>query len=160
MPTIGWFNRIAPVEPRNCASPKAKMPPSRATIQEPLPDGVFAPPTTGWFSPCAVPAKLALPKLKTLPSDENIRYPPGADAVVTGAGDELGPSITITLDWSPVLVSPTHSANVPAGKGSRGATVGAPGPRARAPGPAPQNRPPRRRRAPGRPRRAPARTGP
>ena len=30
---IGWFNLMAPVEPRNTASPKAKMPPSEATSQ-------------------------------------------------------------------------------------------------------------------------------
>ena len=33
MPTTGWFSRIDPVEPKNRASPKLKMPPSPATIQ-------------------------------------------------------------------------------------------------------------------------------
>jgi hypothetical protein len=33
IPTIGWFSLIAPVEPKNRASPKAKMPPSEATSQ-------------------------------------------------------------------------------------------------------------------------------
>ena len=50
IPTIGWFNRMLPVEPWNEASPKEKMPPSRATSQYPRPDGVDAIPTIGWLS--------------------------------------------------------------------------------------------------------------
>src|SRR5919106_105153 len=44
MPTIGLFSLILPVEPKNLASPKAKIPPSEATNQyavpadEPVPD--------------------------------------------------------------------------------------------------------------------------
>src|SRR6266581_155911 len=37
MPTMGLLRRIDPVEPKNAASPKAKMPPSEATSQYPLP---------------------------------------------------------------------------------------------------------------------------
>ena len=33
MPTIGLLRLIAPVEPWNAASPKAKIPPSRPTSQ-------------------------------------------------------------------------------------------------------------------------------
>jgi len=33
MDTMGWFNAMAPVEPRNGASPNVKMPPSEATSQ-------------------------------------------------------------------------------------------------------------------------------
>jgi hypothetical protein len=33
MPTIGWLSVIAPVEPKNWASPKLKIPPSLATSQ-------------------------------------------------------------------------------------------------------------------------------
>ena len=33
MPTMGRLRAMAPVEPRNTASPKAKMPPSDATSQ-------------------------------------------------------------------------------------------------------------------------------
>ena len=33
MPTMGLFRATAPVEPKNPASPKAKMPPSEATNQ-------------------------------------------------------------------------------------------------------------------------------
>jgi hypothetical protein len=39
MPTTGWFNRIAPVEPKKRASPKVKTPPSLATNQYPFPEG-------------------------------------------------------------------------------------------------------------------------
>ena len=33
MPTIGWLRWMAPIEPKNGASPKVKMPPSAATSQ-------------------------------------------------------------------------------------------------------------------------------
>ena len=33
MPTIGWFSGVPPVEPKNAASPKVKMPPSLAANQ-------------------------------------------------------------------------------------------------------------------------------
>ncbi len=33
MPTIGWFSCSPPVEPKNAALPKAKIPPSDATSQ-------------------------------------------------------------------------------------------------------------------------------
>ncbi len=33
MPTMGLFSFIAPVEPKNLAFPKLKMPPSEATSQ-------------------------------------------------------------------------------------------------------------------------------
>jgi hypothetical protein len=35
IPTIGWFSFTAPVDPRNGASPKLKIPPSEATSQYP-----------------------------------------------------------------------------------------------------------------------------
>ena len=47
MPTMGSFSAIAPVEPWKAASPKEKIPPSDATIQYPLADGVDATPTIG-----------------------------------------------------------------------------------------------------------------
>jgi hypothetical protein len=50
IPTIGAFKRIAPVEPKNRASPKLNMPPSEATNQYPRPDGVAATATTGCAS--------------------------------------------------------------------------------------------------------------
>ena len=70
MPTIGWFSRMPPVDPKNAASPKANTPPSRATSQYPLPVGVAAMPTIGWLSrmPPVEPKKAALPKAKTPPS--------------------------------------------------------------------------------------------
>ena len=33
IPTIGWLRTMAPVLPKNCASPYEKIPPSDATIQ-------------------------------------------------------------------------------------------------------------------------------
>jgi hypothetical protein len=70
IPTTGRFSVIAPVEPWKAASPKAKMPPSVATSQYPLPDGVDAIPTTGLFSVMAPvePWKWASPKEKIPPS--------------------------------------------------------------------------------------------
>src|SRR4051812_41570902 len=47
IPTIGELSRWDPVEPKNLASPKAKMPPSAATSQYPRPDTVDAMPTIG-----------------------------------------------------------------------------------------------------------------
>ncbi|MND00247.1 hypothetical protein D3C83_187910 [compost metagenome] len=47
---MGRFRAMSPVEPKNRASPKLKIPPSVATIQYPFRDGVAAMPTTGWFS--------------------------------------------------------------------------------------------------------------
>ena len=41
---------MAPVDPWNAASPKAKIPPSDATSQYPPPSGVTAIPTMGLFS--------------------------------------------------------------------------------------------------------------
>ena len=54
------------MEPKNCASPKVKMPPSEATSQYPLVLGVAAMPTTGLLSvmPPVLPQKLASPKSK------------------------------------------------------------------------------------------------
>src|SRR5687767_5237159 len=45
MPVIGWLSLVAPVEPWNLASPKAKIPPSDATIQQPDGDAAAAVPT-------------------------------------------------------------------------------------------------------------------
>ena len=65
MPTIGWLRRMPPVDPRKRASPKLKMPPSVATSQYPLPDGVAAMSTTARFNtmraadPCGAVAALA-----------------------------------------------------------------------------------------------------
>ena len=64
------FSRRSPVDPKNSASPKLKMPPSVATSQYPLPDGVAAMPTIGWFrrmSPVD-PKNSASPKVKIPPS--------------------------------------------------------------------------------------------
>ena len=56
MPTMGALRCMPPVEPKNEASPKLKMPPSEATSQYPCPDGVAAMPTMGALS--AVPLML------------------------------------------------------------------------------------------------------
>ena len=71
MPTMGRFSGLAPMEPRNAASPKAKMPPSEATNQYPAPSGVAAMPTMGRFSGLAPmePRNAASPKAKMPPSE-------------------------------------------------------------------------------------------
>ncbi len=63
MPSTGALRRSAPVDPKKRASPKLKIPPSPATSQYPLPDGVAAMPTIGAFSgrPCIDPKKCAFP---------------------------------------------------------------------------------------------------
>ena len=76
--TMGLLRVIAPVEPWKRASPKAKMPPSPATIQYPPPSGVEAMPTTGRVSGTAPidPLNGALNE-KMPPSDATSQYPPG-----------------------------------------------------------------------------------
>jgi hypothetical protein len=61
---------MAPVEPRKRASPKEKIPPSEATSQYPLPDGVAAMPTMGRLRRMAPvePKNLASPWAKIPPS--------------------------------------------------------------------------------------------
>ena len=71
MPTIGWFSLIAPVEPRNTASPNEKIPPSAATSQYPRPLGVDAIPTIGWLS-------LMAPVEPLKPASPNEKIPPSA----------------------------------------------------------------------------------
>src|SRR2546421_497893 len=70
MPTMGAFNRMAPVEPWKTASPKPKIPPSDATSQYPLPLGVAAIPTIGALRrmPPVEPWKRASPNEKTPPA--------------------------------------------------------------------------------------------
>ena len=77
MPTMGLLRRIDPVEPKNLALPKVKIPPSVATSQYPLPSGVDAIPTIGLLSLIdpAEPKNLALPKLKIPPSEATSQYP-------------------------------------------------------------------------------------
>src|SRR6267378_3570605 len=77
MPTMGLLRRIDPVDPKNLASPKAKIPPSVATSQYPLPSGVPAIPTMGLFRfiDPVEPKNLALPKLKIPPSEATSQYP-------------------------------------------------------------------------------------
>ena len=98
IPTIGLFSFMAPVDPKNRASPKAKMPPSEATIQYPFPVGVAAIPTMGWLrviSPVE-PKNLADPNEKIPPSDATIQYPwlaavvdpPSAAWAVVAAGSK------------------------------------------------------------------------
>ncbi len=86
IPTMGWLRRIAPVEPKNRASPKAKMPPSEATSQYPPPPRVGAMPTIGWFSLSAPvdPAKWASPNEKIPPSEATSQYPLPVRAGRTG----------------------------------------------------------------------------
>jgi hypothetical protein len=50
MATIGSLRGLPPIEPWKPAFPKAKIPPSDATIQYPRLSGVAAMPTIGWFS--------------------------------------------------------------------------------------------------------------
>src|SRR2546429_9711273 len=77
MPTMGLLRRIDPVEPKNLALPKAKIPPSVATSQYPLPSAVPAMPTMGLFNLIdpVEPKNLALPKLKIPPSEATSQYP-------------------------------------------------------------------------------------
>src|SRR2546422_10208997 len=77
MPMIGWLRRMAPVEPKKAASPKAKTPPSVAVSQYPSPEGVASMATIGWLSrrPASEPSDPALPKAKTAPSEPAIQYP-------------------------------------------------------------------------------------
>ena len=49
---IGEPGGLAPSEPSNEASPKAKIPPSEATIQYPRPSWVGAMPMMGWLRWC------------------------------------------------------------------------------------------------------------
>src|SRR5579884_3640005 len=51
MPTIGRTRDLPPIEPKYCASPKEKTPPSVDTSQYPPPSGVEAMPTAGEVSP-------------------------------------------------------------------------------------------------------------
>ena len=72
MATMGWFSLIDPVEPKNPASPKAKMPPSEATSQYPPLSGVAAMATIGLFSlidPVEPKNAAPEPKLKMPPSE-------------------------------------------------------------------------------------------
>ena len=50
MPTIGFCSGRPPVEPKKGALPNAKIPPSDATSQYPLPSNVDAIPTIGLLS--------------------------------------------------------------------------------------------------------------
>ena len=71
MPTMGLLRATEPVEPKNCASPNEKMPPSEATSQYPLPSGVEAMPTIGLLRvmPPVEPKNCASPKEKMPPSE-------------------------------------------------------------------------------------------
>src|SRR5205823_10845866 len=75
IPTMGWFRRRLPVEPKKRASPKEKMPPSAATNQYPAPVGVAAIPTMGWFRRRlpVEPKKRASPKEKMPPDRKSTR---------------------------------------------------------------------------------------
>jgi hypothetical protein len=69
MATTG-LSGAPPCEPNKPALPKAKMPPSEAVSQYPLPSGVAAIPTIGRFRGCppSEPKKPASPKVKMPPS--------------------------------------------------------------------------------------------
>src|SRR5436190_30612 len=77
MPTIGWASLMLPVEPLKCASPKAKIPPSVATSQYPLPVGVVVMPTIGL-------ASLMLPIERSKGRALELRVPEGEDPAVLG----------------------------------------------------------------------------
>ena len=64
---MGELSGLAPSDPLKVASPKAKMPPSDATIQYPRPSWVGAMPTMGSFRwlPPMEPSKDASPKAKS-----------------------------------------------------------------------------------------------
>ena len=70
MPTTGWLRRIAPVDPKNRASPKLKMPPSEDSCQYPPLLGVGVMPIIGAASglPPIEPRYGAPPKEYTAPS--------------------------------------------------------------------------------------------
>ena len=72
MATMGLLSGLPPMEPRNGASPKEKMPPSAATSQYPRPVGVAAMPTTGELS--------GLPPMEP----KNVGVAEGEDAPVRG----------------------------------------------------------------------------
>ena len=69
--TMGRLRVMLPVEPKNPASPKAKMPPSEATSQYPLSSGVAAIETMGRLRVIlpVEPKNPAWPKEKMPPSD-------------------------------------------------------------------------------------------
>src|SRR5436309_2131687 len=68
---MGLLRTMSPVEPKNWASPNEKMPPSDATSQYPLPDGVTAMLTIGCASGRAPadPKNSASPNVNIPPSD-------------------------------------------------------------------------------------------
>src|SRR6185437_2393101 len=97
------------------ASPNEKTPPSAATIQYPLPDGVAAMPTTGLAraTPVRSPKKAALPFGYTWPAESAIQYPEpvGVGATPTRAISvhwlvQLGP---IWSKWTAVNVIPLYA---------------------------------------------------
>src|SRR5947199_2784296 len=117
MPTMGLLRRIDPVEPKNLALPKVKIPPSVATSQYPLPSGVDAIPTIGLLSLIdpAEPKNLALPKLKMPPSEATSQYPlpgllpggaatPVPDRLEEGRVTLLATTTVRLLDRAPVVV--------------------------------------------------------
>src|SRR6516165_5963429 len=78
MPTTGDTSGLPPIDPKNAADPKLKIPPSAATSQYPRPSGVDAIPTIGDTSgsPPIDPKNAADPKPKTPPSAAASQYPP------------------------------------------------------------------------------------
>ena len=75
IPTMEAFSLVPPIDPKNEASPKLKTPPSDATSQYPVLEGVTAMPTTGAFNrvPPMEPLNGAAPSAKTPPSEAAIQ---------------------------------------------------------------------------------------
>lgn len=100
MPTTGRLSLRAPVEPRNTASPKAKIPPSAATSQYPLLEGVDAMPTTGELRAAPAPAPA--------PSE------PAPAAPVAAAGPVAAPGLQLSeiRETDPAGVGSVSSAPI------------------------------------------------
>src|SRR5688500_9687267 len=107
MAEIGRLSGLPPIDPRKAASPKAKMPPSLATIQYPAAVGVGTNPTIGLLSPTdpAEPWNAACPKLKTPPSAPASQYPEVPEAVA-GARNTKEPTTAVTISTTSPRAAP------------------------------------------------------
>src|SRR5581483_6782510 len=124
MLVIGWFSRMAPVEPKKAASPNEKIPPSRATNQYPRPDGVAAIPTIGWFNRTAPvePKNPASPNEKIPPSRATNQYPrpDGVAAIPTIGWFNRGPADPMAGAAPKACTVPSAEAiQYPGGSGAR-----------------------------------------
>src|SRR5437588_1603153 len=89
MATIGLSKRLPPIDPRNFASPKLKMPPSVPHSHSPWCVGVEAPATMGLSTRESEPNFVAMPKPCTPPPGPTSQYP-AWDVAGAPAGGALG----------------------------------------------------------------------